>query len=114
MRGDSVRDDIFLSLGVSLALTLLLEGFCALLWKVEQRDMPLLFLANLLTNPVVVLCRHGAAALWPEGLVLATLLLELWAVGTEGYLYRTRSRIRRPWRFSIGANLFSYIIGCFL
>ena len=106
--------NIFLVLSVSLALTLGLECCYAVLWKVQRQDMLLLVLANILTNPVVVLCHHAAAALWPAGLVFTTLALELGAVGTEGYLYHTRSRIKHPWLFALSANLVSYVIGCLL
>ena len=58
--------ELFLSLAVSLALTLALELAFALVWRVERSDLPAVALANLLTNPVVVLCRHGAAWYFPR------------------------------------------------
>lgn len=106
--------NIFLSLGVSLALTLALELGFALLWGVEGRDLPLAALVNVLTNPLVVLCHALTAQFWPAGLVGVTLLLEAGAVAVEGYLYRSRSGIRFPWAFSLCANLFSFTIGLLL
>jgi len=102
---------LLISLGVSLALTLVLESGFALLWGVERRDMGLVLLVNVLTNPVVVLC-HRAAAIWMPGLLLAvTAVLELGAVAAEGWLYRERSRVKFPWAFSMCANSFSFILG---
>lgn len=109
-----MRENIFLALGVSLALTLVLECCYAVFWRVRRQDMLLVVLANLLTNPVVVLCHRAAAALWPAGLAAVTLALELGAVGIEGYLYHTRSSLKHPWLFALGANAVSYTIGCLL
>lgn len=103
--------ELFLSLGVSLALTLALELAFALVWRVERDDLPAVALANLLTNPVVVLCHHAAAWYLPKYLLAATLVLELWAVGTEGLIYRRRSQIARPWTFSLCANGVSFLSG---
>ena len=100
--------ELFLSLAVSLGLTL------ALIWRVERSDLPAVALANLLTNPVVVLCHHTVAWYFPRYLMAATLVLELWAVGTEGVIYRRRSQIARPWAFSLCANLLSYCAGLFI
>ena len=105
---------LFLSLAVSLGLTLALELAFALIWRVERSDLPAVALANLLTNPVVVLCHHGAAWYCPQYLLAATLVLELWAAGTEGVNYRRRSQIARPWTFSLCANLLSYCAGLFI
>ena len=47
--------EIFLSLGVSLLLTLVIEGFVALIWGLRRRDTYyVLLLCNCLTNPAVV------------------------------------------------------------
>lgn len=103
--------ELFLSLAVSLALTLALELAFALIWRVEQRDLPAVALANVLTNPIVVLCHHAAAWYYPKYLIAVTLALELWAAGTEGLIYRRRSQITRPWTFSLCANVLSYCAG---
>ena len=103
--------NLFLSLAVSLAMTLALELAFALLWRVRQKDLPLVALANVLTNPVVVLC-HALAALWaPAWLLPVTLAMEIGAVLVEGWLFSTRSHIRFPWGFALCANLFSFAVG---
>lgn len=114
MGADQMRGNIFLVLGVSLALTLIVECCYAVFWRVRRQDLLLIILANLLTNPVVVLCHRGAAALWPSGLAAVTLALELGAIGAEGHLYHTRSCLKHPWLFSMSANVVSYTIGCLL
>lgn len=104
---------IFLSLAVSLLLTLALELGYALLWGVGRRDLPLVALANVLTNPVVVLCYTAAAVFIPRLLIPAVAVLEVGAVVVEGWLFHTRSDIRFPWAFGLCANLFSLTIGLF-
>ena len=106
--------ELFPSLAGSLALTLLLELTFALMWRVERRDMTAVVLANLLTNPAVVLCYHAAAWYFPGFQSAATLALELGAVAAEGLVYARRSQIRRPWTFSLCANAFSFLTGLLL
>ena len=103
--------NIFISLAVSLILTLVLELAFALLWRVARRDLTLVALVNVLTNPVVVLC-HALVALWiPTLLLPVTLALEIGAVLVEGWLFATRSEIHFPWGFALCANLFSFVLG---
>ena len=102
---------IFVSLAVSLALTLVLELGFALLWGVGRSGLPLVALANVLTNPVVVLCHTLAALFFPAALLPVTFVLEAGAVLVEGRLFAGRGRIRSPWAFSLCANLFSFSIG---
>ncbi len=102
---------LFLSLAGSLVMTLVLELGFALLWRVERRDLPAVVLANVLTNPVVVLCCHAAAWLAPGFLAAAVPALEAGAVAVEGLIYRRRSRIFRPWVFSLCANALSFLTG---
>lgn len=103
--------NILVSLAVSLVLTLALELAFALLWGVRRGDLLLVALANVLTNPVVVLC-HALAALWlPAFLIPVTLALEVGAVLVEGWLFAQRSDIRSSWAFALCANLFSFVIG---
>lgn len=103
--------NIFVSLAVSLALTLVLELGFALLWGVGRRDLLLVALANVLTNPAVVLCHTLTALFHPAALIPVTFALEAGAVLAEGRLFATRGDIRFPWGFSLCANLFSFSIG---
>ena len=103
--------NIFVSLAISLALTLILELGFALLWGAGKHNLSLIALANVLTNPLVVLCHTLAALFFPAGLLPVTLALEAGAVLAEGRLFSTRSDIRFPWGFSVCANLFSFSVG---
>ena len=105
---------LFLSLSGSLALTLVLELAFALIWRVDRRDIPVVVLSNILTNPAVELCPYIAAWYFPAFLATATIALELGAVAVEGLVYTRRSQVNRPWIFSLSANTFSFLTGLIL
>ncbi len=97
---------------ISLLLTLLVEGIFALVWGIRKKDLLLVLLANMLTNPLVVLA-HNLLLL--HGFWLHTLLPELWAVGTEAAIYRfKKNHIPSPALFAISANVLSYSLGLLL
>ena len=102
---------MLISLLVSLALTLILEGLLALLWGVRcRRDWLLLLLVNVVTNPIVVSLHR----LLGGGIAL-TAVLELSAVAAEWLAYRKWGRDTRPaLLFSLCANGFSYCSGVLL
>lgn len=103
------------SLVLSLLLTLLLEGLFALAWGIRGRDLTLVLLVNLLTNPLAVtahflLCRLRALPGPPVVLGIETLV-----VLSEGLLFRSLGqRISHPWAFALTVNLFSYGTGVLL
>lgn len=108
--------DIFVSLGASLGLTLLLElSLLALLGYRSKRALIIAALANLLTNPPVVLCY---ILLTERGIVsrpLAVAVLEAAAVTVEWLCYKYRlPQVRRPFLLSLGLNAFSYFTGLIL
>lgn len=93
---------------LSLGLTLAIELSVALLWGIRRRDLLLVALVNLLTNPAVLLL-HLLARSLP-----ATLLLEAAAICVEALYYqRYGARIRQPWLFSCAANVVSFSLGLF-
>lgn len=108
---------ILWSLGLSLCVTLLLESAAALALGIRQRrDLLLVILVNVLTNPVVVLTLSlflFAGRTPPWYLVLA---LEAAAVAVEALLYRSRLEYRRihPLLLSLILNSISYIGGLLL
>lgn len=107
-----MTDALLLSLSVSLGLTLVLELAFSLIWGLRSRDLMLVVLMNLLTNPAVVLLHHLLRS-WPE--VPVVIVLEAAAILVEGLCCRYRGEhIRHPWRFALLVNLFSYGIGVFL
>ncbi len=104
------------SLAVSLGLTLAVELAFALLCRKRGRALLLTALANILTNPVVVL----AALLWRyfvlPGYGLAVAALEIAAVAAEGLVYHKKCResFPRPYLFSLAANALSFSLGALL
>lgn len=91
---------------LSLGLTLVFEVAFALCWGLRRRDLLLCVLVNVMTNPAVVLLH----LLFPAPFVTA--LLELGAVGAEGFCYsRFGERVRKPWLFSLIVNAFSFGMG---
>ena len=101
------------ALVVSLILTILLEsGFFLLVGKRNGKDLLLLVLVNVITNPVVVLLYLLALLYtdWDNVLIIAP--LELFAVLTEGFYYSKYGQdFGRPYLFSTLANLFSFGTG---
>ena len=109
---------LFLSLGVSLLLTLLFELGFALLWSIRTpalrrgRELTIVALVNILTNPAVVLLANYAQARHPGYPLGFVLLLEIGAVLVEWFCYRACSEaLRHPFLFSLCANLFSVLAG---
>ena len=102
-------DELIASLILSLIFTEALE--CGFAWGQKKRGKALLLcaLANLITNPPVVLLHSFLQGGWP--LVAA---LELGAVAAEGLLYRYSGLYERPFRFSLIANALSFSLGLIL
>lgn len=101
------------TLAISLALTIVLElGFGMILGIRNPWDMTLVILVNLLTNPAVVFLYYVNLLYMGQNQAAVTAALEIGAAAAEGLCYRAASRrIRRPWLFSAGANLFSFTVG---
>ena len=101
------------SLVFSLLLTIMLEtGFFFLTGKRDKKDLLLVVLVNILTNPIVVLSYYiiGTYTNWNTSII--KIPLELFAVITEGYYYKKYGRnFRRPYLFSVAANMFSFWLG---
>ena len=99
---------LFLTLGISLMLTLLLEGlFAFFIGGIRSpRGLLLTVLVNMLTNPPVVL----TYTLFPS--LPMKLSLEVAAVLVEGFIYKTCSEdIRRPFLYALCINAFSFLTG---
>ena len=99
------------ALGLSLALTLILESVFALIWGIKgRRDWLLLLLVNIVTNPIVVTLYYCISSRW-----IFVLLLEVCAVLAEWLAYRRWGKTTRPaFLFSLCANCFSYFSGLLL
>ena len=96
------------ALGISLALTLMLESIFGLIWGVKGKgDWLLLLLVNVVTNPIVVTLHYCASSFWGF-----TLVLEISAVIAEWLAYRKWGKTTRPaFLFALCANVFSYFSG---
>lgn len=98
-------------LGISLALTLLLELSYAFVLRIRGKKLIPVLLVNLLTNPPVVLL-----ALTVVGNIFGRILMEVAVIAIEGYIYywfgKTRDyAITRPFLKSMLLNAFSYGMG---
>lgn len=100
---------LLLSMACALGLTLVLELGFSLFWGLRKRELLLVILMNILTNPAVNLLYILTVYLmgWPA--LPVVVLLEAAAVVTEGFC--SRGMIRRPWLFAILINAFSYSTG---
>ena len=103
---------LLMSLGISLGLTLALELLYALIARKRGKDLVLVCLVNVITNPVVVLVYFLASAYTAMHSVFLKAALEIMAVVTEALYYRKYgSSYQRPLLFSLGANAFSFFSG---
>ena len=104
------------SLALSLALTMAFETVVFLLTgKRDKKDLLLLLLVNMLTNPVVVLIFHIAVLYTDWNTYIIIIPLELFAVLAEGFCYKKYGRnFKRPYLFSIAANMVSFFAGVLL
>jgi len=97
-----------LILAVSLTLTVIIELVFALFLK--KRELLLIFLVNVLTNPIAVFLAYMF-----DRNIFIILFIEILVVIIEGVLYSKYSQhIKRPFMFSIFANAISYFIGVIL
>ena len=105
--------ELLSALAISLGATLVLEaGFFSLAGKRNKKDLLLLILVNVITNPAVVLLYWLAALYTDLNSIAVKAALELLAVLTEGYYYKKYGQgFRRPYLFSLAANAVSFGIG---
>lgn len=94
---------------LSLLLTLVFELLYALGWGVRKKDLLLVFLVNILTNPLVVLFHSVTES---HGILLSIILPELTAIAVESYLLKRYSKdILYPILLAICINVFSFFAG---
>lgn len=104
---------IFRTLFISLIMTLLLELlFCLAAGVRGKKDLLLVCLVNVLTNPFVVLTNYITLYYTRWNHVLVVGVLEIGAVIVEGICYYMYGKkIRHPFYLSLCANIFSYGTG---
>ena len=108
--------ETFLSLGVSLVLTLAIEVTAAMVSGRRRKALLIVALVNILTNPIVVLTVRAIPTLSRlhagELKVLITAIMEGLAFFVEALFYRDWKKFfPNPWRFSLIANGLSFLIG---
>lgn len=96
----------------SLVLTQAFELPFAWLWGAKNKDLLVVLLMNILTNPLVVMWHYST---WQYGFVISTVLPELAAIVTEAILLRKFTK-DTPYPVLLGVfiNLFSYSVGVVL
>ena len=101
-------------LAVSLLLTLVFEEGFALVWGLRnKRELGLVALVNILTNPPVVLLYYTATGPLHRNAIPVTIVLEAAAILVEWRCYRAFSdQVKHPFLFALLVNLFSYGAGC--
>ena len=111
-----MSSDLLVALAISLALTLALEiGFFFLIGKRNKRDLLLVVMVNVLTNPVVVLLYWLVVLYTGWNTTIIKIPLEVFAILTEGFYFRKYGQnFKRPFVFSLAANMFSFWVGIFL
>ena len=103
--------------GMSLLLTLLIEGLIAFLWGIRgKKNFLVVLLVNVLTNPAAVLVYWLYQVYAGTHSLPVQILIELAVVTVEAYIYRRFAeddifRIPRPIGLAIVANVFSWGIG---
>ena len=102
--------DFVWTLLVSLALTLVLETlFCLAVGLRGTRNLTVIVLVNILTNPPVVLLNNILLKNTNLPRFLIITVLELTAILVEALYYRScGENIKHPFALSFGANTFSY------
>jgi len=109
----TMNRELLRAIALSLGITLILEtGYFLLTGRRNKKDLLLVAMVNVLTNPIVVLL-YWLAFLYTNWNTITVLIsLEVFAVLTEGYYYRKYGKsFKRPFLFSFAANAFSFTIG---
>lgn len=103
--------------GVSLLLTIVIEGIVALCWGLRSRKkLQLVLLVNILTNPAAVLV-YWLYQVYVGGTSLPVqIVIEIVVVAVEAWIYRGFAgekdfQMKRPVLFAIVANGLSWGMG---
>lgn len=107
------------SIIVSLVLTLIIEVGFALIFKVRGKiDIAVVFLANIITNPVIVTIENLLWTIDNYSLMISLsfifwVILEIAVILVEGYIYnklRVKSKYS-PYKLSLILNSISILFG---
>lgn len=111
-----MESQLIRSLIISLVLTVVLEeAFALVAGKRLTKDLALVLLVNVITNPLVVAVYYICTGYMDVNPWAIQLPLEAGVVLAEGWYYKHYgSCFKKPILFSLGANLFSYGAGILL
>ncbi len=102
-------------IAICLLSTVLVEVIASLIMKVrDKKDILNIALANVLTNPIVVVSSTLVNIFWgSKARLLSLIFLESLAILIEGYIYKKNLNYRRinPYILSIILNIMSYSVG---
>ena len=108
-------EHLSVSLAVSLALTLAVECLFALLTGKRGRDLLLVTLVNIMTNPAAVTATLLIKYAYSLPRWIIQIPVEVVVIAVEAYIYkRYGSKFKRPLLFSIAANALSIAAGILL
>jgi len=109
----NLSGELLFALALSLILTLFFEVcFFLAVTKRNTKDLLLVVLVNVLTNPVVVLIYWLVVLYTGMNRTLIKIPLELFAFLIEGFYYKKYGQqFARPFLFSLAANVFSFTMG---
>lgn len=103
--------------GISLLLTLLIEGLVAFLWGIRgKKGLLLVMLVNIVTNPAAVLTYWLYRVYCADTSIVVQIGIEIVVVMVEALIYRSFAkeesfRIKRPIALGIVANALSWGVG---
>lgn len=99
---------------LNLVIVIILETFSGIIFGAKNcRKIITIILANVITNPIVVLCGLSLAIFLPEAETVGMIFLEMGAVATEGYIFHKNSIFenKNPYIISFVLNLLSFTTG---
>ena len=107
--------ELLVSLFYCLSLTILIELIIAIIFGVrDKKDIYLVILAQILTNPVVVLITIFTGLNCSYTVYLVSIaIMELLAIIVEGLLYKMylKKQTINPFAFALILNMISFISG---
>ena len=104
---------LLLSMAISLLLTIAIELTVGYILGARNKQLIIIFAANLLTNPAVNAIYHALNLYTDINKAVIIAALELSAVIAEWIIYR-RNEFKRPLVFSVILNAVSYFTGVLL
>lgn len=100
---------LLLCMALALSVTLILELAFALAWGLRRKQLWIVVLMNLLTNPVANALYSFMTACLGWQPLLPVIILEAAVITAEGLC--CRDFMKKPWAFVIACNAFSYSMG---